>query len=223
MTAPTAAPRGLTPSETVYLHAERFARDAFLLDSATLLHTDAKVRATDLSTSLLAAALLAAEREGGVRLVPETEKRLFGLRKVEVLSVQPTGKDPGFPEGTLEARVVRLAAERARSVERVVHDALEEDASQPASLAVWRVQGGMEKAGLLEVEEKRRLKVFKVQAYKVPERTADLARRTPPDEVRALLEGARAGRAAEWALLERGIEKGVSGRKEVDHDGPDFD
>lgn len=209
----------LTPSETVYFHPEAFARRKAVMDALGLVHTDQKYDASELATSIVATAILAAERAGAVALETGKSSRLFGLRKVDALHVRAAGPSP-HPPGSLEAAVARAVQAKPQDVERVVIDILREDAPDPHAWAVALVAKGLAERQLLAVEETKRLKVFRVQSYSLPPATAELAKATPPTDARALLDEAKA-RGDTWKLLTEGMARGFTARTERGDSGPD--
>lgn len=212
--------RELTPSETVYFHAEDFAREKKLLDAVALLHTDRKVDASELVEAILAAAFIHAEDAGAIRIAPGKAGRLFGLRKVDVAEISVGTKGDAFPAGTIEARLRELVAGGPREAERVVHELLGEDSTYPDMLVLTAVQRGLLASKLLETEETRRVKVFKVETLKLPDATRALAAATPAAPVKERLARWQKERAVEWSVLQKGIRAGIAGRKEAS-DGPD--
>lgn len=217
-------PIAFTPSELVYFHAGAFAREKALLDAVKLAHTDTKYDASELATAILSAAILAAEEAGDVVLEPGKVSRLFGLRKVDVLTVKP-GPTPGaFPAGTFEARVrpAAASAKQQADAEHVVKGLLEEDSADPHVRAVGLVERGLLERRLLETQEVRQLKVFRSQVFVYPEATAQLVRGTTPEAPSRLLEKAQRERPDVWRLLQEGIRRAASARTERDSgDGPD--
>src|SRR5581483_6936249 len=118
----------LTPSETVYFHAPDFARDAVTPDAVEVAASDEKVRATDLAVTLLAAAILADERAGALRLEPGERKDALFLRPAQ---------GSVFPAGSPEAKVREAAAKVATpDVESVVRAYLAKDADKPFEAVV---------------------------------------------------------------------------------------
>jgi hypothetical protein len=85
-----AAPLVFTPSERVFLFGDRFARPAGMLGyGEVVLTSGAKVSADDLAVHTIAAAYLACEQAGAVRLEPRQGKAMFGLMKTSDLHVVP--------------------------------------------------------------------------------------------------------------------------------------
>lgn len=213
-------PVPLSPAETVYFRATEFSREKSLLDSAALVHSEDKVRATDLAVALLAAAVLADEKAGAIRLEVGQKKALFGLRKKEALFLRPA-QPAAFPAPSPETRVAEAARAAQGDVVEVVRAWLGEDSPTPYHAVISRVEEGLATRGLFEVEEVRHLKVFRAQRYKAPESTRQLAGAVRAEEAKALLEAARRERPEVWALLESGIRDGIKSRTEQSDSGPD--
>ena len=101
MTAPASTDK-LTPSETVLLHGDQFAKKAMLGEK--LLLTDVKVSTSELVTAMVTAAILANEKKGFITLTLKKEKALFGLSSRESLKIAPAGAGNGvWPADTTEA------------------------------------------------------------------------------------------------------------------------
>lgn len=213
--------RPLTPSETVYFHAEEFAREKTLVDAVGLLHTEKKVDASELAEAILAAALVHAEKAGTLQLRAGKASRLFGLRKVDVIEVAVGPQAGAFAAGTIEARLRALVAAGPREVQRVVSELLEEDSTYPELLVIGAVHRGLVESKMLETAQEKRMKVFKVDVLRLPDETRELAARTPAGPIKEGLAAWRASRPEEWALLSKGVAKGIASRKESSSDGPD--
>lgn len=91
----------LTPSETVLLNGERFARRG-LVDNVRLMGVDRKVAADDLARVVLSAAVLANDERDGIRLTIGDRSRWFGFGSQTALFVEPGRDEPSWPEYTLE-------------------------------------------------------------------------------------------------------------------------
>ena len=207
----------LTASETVYFQPHLFAREKKLRDSIALVHTDRKYDGSELAEAILLAALVDAERAGVLRLTREKASRLFGLRKVDALFLHP-GPSPPPPPGSYEARLRALAERGPVEVEKAVHAVLEGDHPAPSMLVVAGVLDGLSKRGLVEVREKRQLKLFRTEFYHMPDATKELGAKADGAGVRALLDAWK--KRPDQELLERGVRKGIASRKEAS-DGPD--
>ena len=103
----------LTPSESVLIHGDQFARKAMLGEK--LLLTDLKVSTSELTTSMVTAAILANEKQGFITLTLKKEKALFGLTSRESLKMAATGlADAAWPADSTEARILASAGSRPR-------------------------------------------------------------------------------------------------------------
>lgn len=211
----------LTASETAYFHPHLFAREKSLVDAVPLLHTDKKYDGSELGGAILASALLDAERRGVVTLEVAKASRLFELRKVDALFVKPGPKPDDSLPHSLESRIRPFVQARKEPPEArdVFVAMLQEDAPDPWSWAVALVPRGLSQRGLVGVEEKRTLKVFRSQSYVLPPETAELGRRTPPEPVQRLLESTRTHRPDVWRHLQEAMKKAVAARTERDDDG----
>gem|GEM_PF-4521167 len=196
----------LTPSETVYFHAPDFARDAVTPDAVEVAASDEKVRATDLAVTLLAAAILADERAGALRLEPGERKDALFLRPAQ---------GSVFPAGSPEAKVREAAAKVATpDVESVVRAYLAKDADKPFEAVVGKVEEGLARRGLLAADEGSPFALRRPRPYSAPEDTLRLARAAPPDDALDLLDATRRSRPEVWALLDEGIRAGIQSRRD---------
>ena len=100
----------LTPSELVYLNGERFANKV-LVGNVELLHTDEKVSMAQLGEAMIAAAILANEAIGAIRLDIREKKALLGLRKVDSLFVDPLNPEVMWPSPSLEGDLTTMSVE----------------------------------------------------------------------------------------------------------------
>lgn len=207
----------LTPSEVVYLNGEMFAKKV-MLGNVDLLHSDEKVSLAQLVQAILAAAILACEEAGAFRLEARERKALLGLRKVRELFAVPTSPRETLPEHSLEATfadlATRLAPQNNNDIYTMLYAWLREDASSPWNTAMELMKAGMAKRGMLEATEEKRLKIFTITRYTLPERTARLAKGHAVGPVQALLDNCARARPEMWKLLESGIKKAISARTE---------
>lgn len=212
----------LVPSERVYLHAEAFARERTLKQAVGVLQTDKKVDAAELNAAVLSAAVLGAEQAGVVKLRVGEQSKWFGLRKAPGLFFEP-GPTPGvFPPGTLEGDLPAMMGKVKTGIATsVIRELLRADSSWPELNSLDLVKQGLAKRGLLTTEQEKRLGLFKVDVYRVPESTRALRQREGPEEVKRLFDDARTNRPQEWALLQEAIVAATKSRKEYDSDGPD--
>lgn len=210
------------PSELVLLNGETFAKKARLMNT-TLLHSEADVSTEELARAILATAILANEQAGAVRLEVRTKKALFGLRSVQALYVEPTGSDSPWPHGSLEARVGEAARAGKRNKDRneaahVVSALLDEDTQNPWAHAISLVTAGLAERGVLEVVEKKRLKVFTSREYVLPAVTREAAAAEDVSFIQDWLEGTKSQRPEVWKLFQDHIKTAVTWRTESDDD-----
>lgn len=220
----------LTPSETVLFHGEQFARELggiSLNDTGyKSLVTDKSLSSKELARAVLATAFLANEQAGTLKLEVRSKKAWLGLRTVQALYAEPTGKASPWPGPSFEAEILDIAGQRQAAgkndVEDIVYSLLGEDASSPALWALTHVHQRLNARGLLETEERRQLKLFKTTVFVLPESTRALAEAADSAPFKAQLSSAEQ-RGEMWKLLQAGIEKALNRRTESDSDGPDFD
>lgn len=208
----------LTASEQVYLQGEKFANKAGFLNKHKLMHTDEQVSLPDLVTTVLAAAFLADEKAGALRLEVRQKKALLGLTKVTTLYAEPAGVSD-FPAGSLEARFFDLAEQLKNmkgenEVWKVVYAWLRKDVTAPWAEAAEYIQAGLGARELVDVIHEKKLKIFTSTRYELPESTRTLAASLPPEPVQQLLNECRTTRPEVWSLLIKQIKQGIDKRTE---------
>jgi len=213
----------LTASEMVFLHGEKFASKAGLLNKQKLIHLDQEVSRPELVTSIVAAALLASQDAGAIRLEVRQKKALLGLAKVTTLYAEPL-QPIDFPSGSLEAKFFELATEYKlnkdqNEIWRLVYAWLIHDVDSPWSEAIDRIQSGLGKRQLLDVIQEKKLKIFTTTRYELPESTRDLAASQPVEPVQKLLADCRTYHPEVWDLLVKQIKQGIE--KRIKHDTTD--
>lgn len=201
----------LAPSEVVLLNGEAFAPPPGLADKLALLHTEGAVSAAALARALLAAAFLAAEQAGALRLEVRPKPTPFGPSKVLTLYAEPGGADPAWPEHSLEARLRGLAGEIPEAA-AVTRGLLEADSPNPWHQAAELVKRGLARRGLLDVVEVVQFGFVKTPAYELPAATRALAAQAPVAAVQQLLKDCEQGRPAVWAQLRQQLDAGLQQR-----------
>ena len=208
----------LTPSELVFLNGELFAKKV-TLGNLDLMHTDEKVSIAQLGGAILATAILACEQAGAFRLEVRERKATLGLRKVRELFAIPTSPRENLPEHSLEATFADMATYLAQKdknyIYNVLYTWLRQDAMSPWNTALELLKAGMAKRGLLDATEEKKLKLFKVTRYSLPERTAGLVKGQTVGPVKALLENCERARPEVWKELESAIKKAIAARTET--------
>jgi len=206
----------LTPSELVLLNGQAFSPRAGLGDRLPLLGSEAVVSASTLVRAMLAAAFLADEQAGSLRLDARNRDTPFGPSKVPTLYVEPGQAAATWPAPTLEARLPGLAAglraSRAHEAGAVVHAWLGADSPVPWQQAATLVQRGLAERGLLGTAEVVQFGFVKTQEYRLSASTAELAAQGPVELVRQLLQDCAERRPEVWARLSDQIDGGLRRR-----------
>jgi hypothetical protein len=214
----------LTPSEVVFLNGEMFAKKV-MLGNVDLMHSDEKVSISQLGQAILATAILACEQAGALRLEVRERKAMLGLRKVRELFAVPASPRENLPEHSLEATffdlATRLAPQDNNDIYTMLYNWLREDATSPWNTAFELFKTGMAKRGMLDATEVKKLKIFTVTRYTLPERTAKLVKGQPVGPVKALLDNCERTRPEVWKMLESSIKKAITARTESSDN--DFD
>ena len=207
----------LTPSELVFLNGELFAKKV-MLGNVDLLHSDEKVSLAQLGEAILATAILACEQAGAFRLEVRERKATLGLRKVRELFAVPAKPGENLPEHSLEATFAELAIyleqKNKNDTYTMLYTWLRQDAMSPWNSAMELLKAGMAKRGLLDATEEKKLKLFKVTRYSLPEQTAMLVKGQSIGPVKAMLDTCERTRPDVWKELESAIKKAIAARTE---------
>ncbi len=211
----------LTPSELVYLHGDKFAQKAGVFNKIKLMHVDLSVNDAQLVQMAVAAAFLANEQAGVVRLELRSKKALFGLASVQALYAEPCGVQHRWPEQTLEALfptyAERFKAEKnTNEVYSILYAWMKEDCMSPFDEVISRIQYGLGARNLLGMREEKKLKIFTVHSYTLPDSTRTLAQSTPLAPVQQLFQQCEQARPQVWKALLEQIKKAISARREQD-------
>jgi hypothetical protein len=224
----------LSPSELVLLHGDKFATTSSaavrLGEWVRLVHMDTYAEARELGRTMLAAAFLADEQAGAVRLEVRQQQALFGLLTLDKLFVSPRADAVSWPSYCFESQLRGIAARlQSKSgkghnhVSEIVYDWWMGRAGRKSS-SPWTRLGGLVKDGLvsrrlLRKERKSGLKGFLAgESYVLPAETAALSTQQSLGPVRELLATCRRTRLEVWDLLIVGINKGIGKCKEDDWD-----
>jgi hypothetical protein len=222
---PPSAP--LAPSEIILLNGEQFAKKA-RIGNLDLLHAEASVSAEQLAQAMLAAAILANEQAGAIRLDVREKKALLGFRKVSRLYAVPDQASPSWPPGCLEAEVRPLSEQLLAGVEgnevsSVIVAWLKQDSANPWQSAIELVKAGLASRYLLDAVEEKRLKVFSTTRYELPDATATLIAQQPIEPVQQLLRSCQDNQPGKWNLLQNEIRSAIKARTEQNDGGPGID
>lgn len=205
----------LSPSELVLLRGDAFADKGGMLDKVMLLDGQKEVSLKQLAQSLLAVALLANEEAGALHLEVRTKKALFGLRTVTSLFAVPTSADVEWPMGSLEAKILDAVNRRNDpEVADVLVDVMAEDSSDPRGYLVQQVSTALAERGLLEIVSEKKLKIFRVNSFRLPEATAAQAAAQPVEPLQQLLATCERERPPVWKLMTDHIKSAMSRRTE---------
>jgi hypothetical protein len=209
----------LTPSEMVFLNGDQFAQKAGLFNKVKLMHTDLSVDGVQLVQMAAAAAFLANEQAGTLRLELRAKKALFGLASVQALYAEPCGALHAWPADTLEAAfppyAERFKAEKnTHEVYSILYAWMAADRMSPFDEVIDRIRYGLGKRGLLEMREEKKLKVFTVHSYVLPDATRALVQSIPLAPVQQLLVQCEQARPQVWKALLEQIKKAISARRE---------
>lgn len=210
----------LTASEQVYLQGEKFAEKGVFLNKYKLMHTDEQVSLSDLVTKVVAAACLASEKAGAIRLEVRKKKAMLGLAKVTTIYAEPLTRSD-FPRGSLEANIFDLAThyqlmKGQNEIWMLVYAWLRMDVVSPWARAAELIQAGLGERQLVDVISEKKLKIFTTTRYELPESIRSLAAAAPVQPVQQLFADCRTGRPELWELLVKQIKQGVEKRKETD-------
>jgi hypothetical protein len=207
---PAAAPLVLTPSERVLVFGDRFSSPAGMLGTNEIvLSSGNKVDVDKLAQAMFAAALLADEQAGAIRLEPRQGKAMFGLMKTEKLHIAPTGKHVGWPQGSLEA-VVAASVGQHPTVEDLVKAIVGERSNSPGQMICTRAKAALAARGVLHAEEKKTLKVFTSVTYSLPPATRAAAEQTGAGHVEQMLRACQQQRPKLWSDLDSNIKTGFN-------------
>lgn len=207
----------LTPSELVFLNGEAFAKKV-TLGNVDLMHSGGKVSLAQLGAAILSAALLACEQAGAFRLEFKERKAMLGLRKVQALVAVPASPGKLLPEHSLEAGFADLAARLApqdkNDIYTILYTWLGHDTASPWNTILDLLKASMARRSVLDATEEKKLKLFTVTHYSLPERTIRLVKGQAVGPVKAMLESCQRSRPEVWKELESGIQKAIKARTE---------
>jgi hypothetical protein len=207
-----AAPLVFTPSERVLLFGDRFAKPAGMMGfGEVVLSSGAKVGADELAVNAVAAAYLACEQAGAVRLEIRQGKAMFGLVTTRSLHVVPGQKHVSWPEGSLESWVVQ-GAQRQPKVSDLSQGLLCNGKENSPSQAMFeRLKGALAARGILHADTKTTLKVFTSVSYDLPGHARAAAEQGGTQHVQAMLEACRQHRPELWKELKDDIQAAING------------
>lgn len=207
-----AAPLVFTPSERVLLFGDRFAKPAGMLGfGEVVLSSGVKVGADDLAVQAIAAAYLACEQAGAVRLEIRHGKAMFGLMNTRNLHLVPGQRQVNWPEGSLESWVVQGAAREPKVSDFSQALLCSGKEYSPAQTMFARLKEALAARGILHAEQKTTLKVFTSVSYTLPDHARAAAEQGGTQHVQAMLDACRTQRPDVWKELTDGIRAAING------------
>lgn len=207
--------QSLIPSELVYFNAEKLVSTKGVFNKISLMHTDVQVNRVELAQHLLAAAFLANEQAGLMRLELRPKKVLFGLSSKTALFADPTGQPPRWEGPCVEADLLEAAGRAANSeVDTIVSTWLGRDFSDPYDEIFGRLKMNLAGRGLLDMQEERKLKLFVSRSFSLPAEARAFIAAQPLGPLTALLQNCQNARPQLWQELLKQIKKAVDSRQE---------
>jgi hypothetical protein len=205
-----APPLVLTPSERVLLFGDRFSKPAGMLGySEIVLSSGAKVDADTLATNIVAAAFLANEQSGAIRLDLRAGKAMFGMVNTENLFAVPGHKQVGWPEGSLE-RTIAISVQAGPKVSDLVQGIIGQRSQSPAQALCGRAKHGLAQRGILHADVKTTLKIFTSVTYSLPDHVRYAAQQSGAAHVEQMLATTQQQRLQIWAQLTRNIKHAIT-------------
>jgi hypothetical protein len=145
----------LTPSEAVLLFGDRFLKKSMFGEK--LLLADHKVSTADLANKMMAAAILANEQLGLIKLRVEKGKALFGLMKTEKLMIAPGSGVPSWPAQSPESGLLKTLGKNDMVLKDLLIAYIGDIAASPEGDFIHGVKGGLAERGLVTAEVKKML------------------------------------------------------------------
>ena len=215
----------LSASELVLLNGDKFAKKV-MMGNTQLMHNEDSVSVSQLGQAILVTAILALESSSNLQLEVRQEKALFGLRKVTNLYANPTPQPIEWPDYCLESQLLQIAdrlmkKDGSNQVTNMIYTWLRADSSSPWQATIEMVKSGMAQRGMLEAHEEKKLKIFTMTRYALPDSTKSLATQLPIQPIQQLLSNCESNRKDIWDLLVKQIKKAIKDRTE--QDDMDFD
>lgn len=148
------------------------------------------------------------------------EKKLLGLRKVQKLFLEPGGRSGTWPNGSLESTFSLMVRQRAglgkNDIRNLLYEWLGEDSGVPWRAVVEKLESAMASRGLLGALEEKKLKLFSVTRYSLPDSTAALKNEEGLQSVRRQIEEGRTRWPDVFELLEKQLNKAIRARTDQD-------
>lgn len=200
----------LAPSELVCIFGTRFAAKHGKTDASVPAHVPGKQEDYDLlAHKTLAAAFLADEQAGSLRLETGTKKALFGLRKVPVLNAVATDTPPPFAPDSWESLIYRRllkSTDRTASILALVSVPKSAKATREVFNTAFK---GMTDRGFTVATEKTMMKIHYTE-WSLAGGADAIAAQQPIDPIESSLQQAEQTRPDVWKLLFSAIKEGLA-------------
>lgn len=206
----SSAPPTFTPSELVVLFGEKFAEEGGMLAAKEeALVSRMKVSAEKLAHAALAAALLANEQTGAVRLEHRKGKALFGLMDTEKLHVVLGDREATWPDGTIESTVA-LLAHGGPTIAELFQSAIGSESHNPGQQVCAMVKAGLAGRDLMDVAERKMLGMITVPHFVLRDEVRRMAMAESPAPIQAMLRDAEKNRPQIWEQLIKEIRAAMT-------------
>jgi hypothetical protein len=203
----------LSPSQILLLRGEMFIQTAGSLE----LVSGARVSGRALAETALAAAFLGCAAHRILQLQVRAQRQLLVLRPSRRILAVPGPAGMPWPEATVEAQLVRLAAKRERkdphTVRRLVYNLLEKDSHDPWRKVIAMIQEGLVEWWILErVEGVRGTTGREAQPVRL---APDILEPVLDIDIHPTLRLLQEGRSSPqlWGLLYSEIARGLADRE----------
>lgn len=210
------APNLLTPSELVWIYADRFAGGRFL-DNYYLPHLDARVSASQLIQAIIATAFLVNEKNGILRLETSEGRWFFNLFSSANLHVLPGTVDNPWPPRSIEYALRyfddRLTADgKVTGVPEIVTLWLGTNVPDPLKLTMRRIERCIYVWEKYDRHGLREPVSAPITEFSISNEALSIAANQPIEPIRQLLQECETHRKTVWKKLTTGINSAITGR-----------
>jgi hypothetical protein len=169
---------------------------------------------------MLAAAFIANDKVGTIRLEVHSKKFFLGLFTASNLLVVPRRRAIEWHSPSLEATVVEISKEllsyaRKNAVQDVVYKWMSRNSSNPWESASEKVKEQLVSRGLLEKIEESPLLIFKKHRFSIPTSTLDIVSQAPISVIDRMISDFQRIRPDMSERLIKEASKGVLRRREA--------
>jgi hypothetical protein len=215
-----AGPTTLTPSDIVFLNGEQFAVEQGMLAGGnfTLLHNGTKVGHVSLATAMFAAALLANEAAGTLRLSVKPKKAMLGLKTTTAAWAEPTGAKGNWPAQSFEEVLLLHMGGQARWVTDILFDALLVMSTYPHTLPTLVLQTFLTDRGILTTTEKKKLGIFNATSFNLPPQSREVIAAHSTAPVKKMIAELQRSRPDLYQAIEAAVKDAIGRRREYDND-----